>query len=251
MHYKDWLLMFSSGIFIHLFIDALTCYGTGWYEPFSHLRVTMNVLFVADPFYTISVFVSTIALLIIRPRKNSRIRWAYGGILISTLYIVYAFFNKAMIDSDFKKELTNQKINYNKYFTTPAPLNNFLWYVVAGNDSGFYVGYHSVFDRTNNMDLNFRYKNEDLISALNEDEDLQLLKRFSKGYYTADKINDTLFMNDIRFGTVAGWADPNADFVFRYCLEKNANNDLVIQKGRFKSAGRDALTSLYFRVCGR
>src|SRR6187431_3153096 len=49
MHFKEWLLIFSSGIFVHLFIDALTSYGTAWYEPFSHMRVTMNVLFVADP----------------------------------------------------------------------------------------------------------------------------------------------------------------------------------------------------------
>jgi len=251
MHFKDWLLIFSTGIFIHLFIDALTCYGTAWYEPFSHLRVTMNVLFVADPFYTISIFVSTIALLIIRPRKNSRKKWAYAGIWISSLYIGYAFINKMIIDSDFKNELARQEIYYEKYFTTPAPLNNFLWYVVAGNDTGFYIGYHSMFDKTDNMDLSFRLKNEHLLTPLNENKEIQTLKRFSKDYYTAEKTNDTLYMSDIRFGTVGGWIDQDADFVFKYCLEKNANNDLVIQRGRFKSVGKDALTSLYWRVCGR
>ncbi len=251
MHFKEWLLIFSSGIFVHLFIDALTSYGTAWFEPFSHLRVTMNVLFVADPFYTISIFISCIALLIIKARKTSRRKWAWGGIWISTLYICYAFVNKKNIDTDFRNELSRQQIHYKNYFTTPAPLNNFLWYVVAGSDTGYYIGYYSLFDKSKYMDLSYRPRNEFLLSSLNDDKDMQTLKRFSKGYYTVQILDDTLYLSDIRFGTVGGWDNPNADFVFKYCLAKNANNDLVIQRGRFKSAGRDALASLYFRICGR
>ena len=251
MHFRDWWLIFASGMFLHIFIDSLTCYGTGWFEPFSHHRVTMNVLFVADPFYTISLLISFVALLIIKGKKKSRRNWTRFGLWLSTLYIGYAFINKIIIDSDFKKELVRQNISYSNYFTTPAPLNNFLWYLVAKNDTGYYIGYHSMFDKKNEMDLNFRRKNENLLSGLPQDKDLLTLKRFSKDYYAAQKINDTLFLSDIRFGTTGGWADSSADFVFRYCLAKDANNDLVIQRGRFKSAGKDALTSLWKRICGK
>jgi inner membrane protein len=228
--FKDWLLIFASGMFIHILIDALTCYGTGWYEPFSHHRVSMNVLFVADPFYTISLFVAFVALLIIKTRRRIRKTWTRGALIISSVYILYAFFNKYIIDSHFRHELTRQQINYTSYFTTPAPLTNWLWYVVAGNDSGFYTGYRSVFDKTDNIDLKFRPRNEDLLSKLPQDRDLIKLKRFAKNYYTAEKIQDTLYFNDIRFGTTGGWTGGEQPFVFRYCLEKNANNDLVIQK---------------------
>ncbi len=250
MLFKDWWLIISSGMFLHIFIDSLTSYGTGWYEPFSHYRVTMNVLFVADPFYTISLLISFVALLFIKGKKKSRRKWTNFGLWISTLYIGYAFINKAIIDNNFKKELSRQNISFTNYFTTPSPLNNFLWYVVAKNDTGYFLGYHSMFDRSDEIDLNYRLKNENLLSGLETDNDLLKLKRFSKGYYSSEKINDTLFLNDLRFGTTGGWADPSADFVFRYCLEKDANNDLVIQRGRFKSAGKDALTSLWKRICG-
>ena len=250
MLFKDWWILIASGMFLHIFIDSLTSYGTGWFEPFSHYRVTMNVLFVADPFYTLSLLISFVALLFIKGKKKSRIKWTNFGLWISTLYIGYAFINKAIIDSDFKKELSRQNIQYTNYFSTPAPLNNFLWYLVAKNDTGFFLGYHSMFDKTDEIDLNYRPKNENLLSGLETDNDLLKLKRFSKGYYSSEKINDTLFLNDLRFGTTGGWKDPSADFVFRYCLEKDANNDLVIQRGRFKSAGKDALTSLWKRICG-
>ena len=250
MLFKDWWILIASGMFIHIFIDSLTSYGTGWFEPFSHHRVTMNVLFVADPFYTLSLLISFVALLFIKGKKKSRKKWTNFGLWISTLYIGYAFINKAIIDSDFKKELSRQNVQYTNYFSTPAPLNNFLWYLVAKNDTGFFLGYHSMFDKTDEIDLNYRSKNENLLSGLETDNDLLKLKRFSKGYYSSEKVNDTLFLNDLRFGTTGGWTDPSADFVFRYCLEKDANNDLVIQRGRFKSAGKDALTSLWKRICG-
>ncbi len=248
MNFRNWWMIFASGLFIHIIIDAFTCYGTGWFEPFSHHRVTMNVLFVADPFYTISLLISFTALLIIKERKKSRRIWTYLGLWISTFYIGYAFFNKLIIDNIFKKELARQQINYENYFTTPTPLNNFLWYMVAKNDSGFYLGYYSFFDTKNEMELNFRSKNEYLLSGLQKNKDLQTLKRFSKNYYAVQNINDTLYLSDIRFGTTGGWADASADFVFRYCLEKDANNDLIIQRGRFKSSGKDALTSLWKRI---
>lgn len=250
MLFKDWWMIIASGMFLHIFIDSLTSYGTGWYEPFSHHRVTMNVLFVADPFYTISLLISFVALLFIKGKKKSRRKWTNFGLWISTLYIGYAFINKAIIDNDFKKELSRQDISYTNYFSTPAPLNNFLWYLVAKNDTGYFLGYHSMFDKTNEIELNYRSKNENLLTGLEKDNDLIKLKRFSKGYYSSEEINDTLYLNDLRFGTTGGWADPSADFVFRYCLEKDANNDLVIQRGRFKSAGKDALTSLWERICG-
>src|SRR5689334_8277441 len=41
-----WLLIFSTGLFSHILIDACTSYGTGWFEPFSHYRVTFNTLFI-------------------------------------------------------------------------------------------------------------------------------------------------------------------------------------------------------------
>src|SRR5262245_6612882 len=38
--FKDWLLIFGTGAFSHILMDAMTSYGTGWFEPFSHRRVS-------------------------------------------------------------------------------------------------------------------------------------------------------------------------------------------------------------------
>ena len=51
--FKKWLLFFVTEVFVHLFIDAFNNYGIGWLEPFSHTRFSFNVIYVADPFFSI------------------------------------------------------------------------------------------------------------------------------------------------------------------------------------------------------
>jgi len=250
MDFRAWYIMFASGTIIHILIDAMTCYGTGWYEPFNHSRVTFNVLFVADPFYTLPLLISFFVLVAVHTKHKTRKAWIRFGIITSSIYIIYAFSNKISIDKQMTEEMERQKIQYSDYFSTPTPLNNFLWMLVAKSDSGFYIGYRSVFDKSPKIDFHYRNQNENLLDSISTDRDLINLKRFAKNYYTADEQNDSLFLSDIRFGSVLGWDNPDADFVFRYCLNKNANNDLVIQKGRMRTSGNVALNSLYERIKG-
>jgi inner membrane protein len=248
--FTDWYIIFASGMIVHILIDALTCYGTGWFEPFSHARITFNVLFVADPFYTLPLLISFFVLVILHIKHGHRKYWVRFGLIASTVYILFAVTNKFTIDHSFKRELNEQHISSNAYFSTPTPLNNFLWMLVAKNDSGYYIGYRSIFDKSERIDFRFKPQNEYLLSSLPQDKDLIDLKRFAKNFYSIEKKNDSLYFSDIRFGSVLGWDNPDADFVFRYALDKNANNDLVIQKGRFKSSGPEALKSLWSRIKG-
>ena len=75
------------------------------------------------------------------------------GLGLSALYLIYCLFNKANINSDVKDILQKQQISYSRYFTSPAPFQNWLWYIVAGNDSGYHVGFRSVFDQNKNINF--------------------------------------------------------------------------------------------------
>ena len=155
------------------------------------------------------------------------------GLIASTLYIFYCFINKNCIDKVVKEELSTQHISYSRFMTTPAPLNNWLWYMVAETGNGYYVGYHSVFDKHDPAPYQFFPRNDSMISSFRNDKDLECLIRFSQGYYTIEKMNDTLVFNDLRFGQAGGWAKPEAPLVFRYYLLNPSKNVLVVQRGRF------------------
>jgi len=251
IHLRSWLGFFAAEIFLHIFIDAFNNYGTAWFEPFDHFRVSFQTVFVADPFFSVWLGIGLLALIICKTHQWRK-RWAIVGLVCSSIYLVYCVWNKGQVDRDVKMALEEQHIPYNNIFSTPAPLNNWLWFVAAGSDSGFYVGYRSVFDKERTMDLKFFPKNQWMLKGLEDRDDVKNLMRFSQGYYTLERWGgDTLVFNDLRFGQTAGWEDSSARFAFHYYLSHPDENKLVVQRGRFASWDRKTLQAFWRRIRGR
>jgi inner membrane protein len=248
---RKWIFFFGIQIFIHLLLDGMNVYGVGWVEPFSHYRVSYNWIFVADPFYSIWLAIAFVALLVLRKNHPKREWWVRFGVGMSCVYLLYCGLNKMKIDREVRQIFKSQHLSYSGYFSTPTAFNTWLWYVVASTDSGFYIGYHSVFDREKKMDLRFFRQNMNMLKPVLGHEDLQKLIRFSKGYYIVQRWSDTLVFNDLRFGQMIGWEDPGAPFVFYYYLEHPHGNHLVVQRGRFKGFNNHSIHSLLQRIKGK
>ncbi|MCW3122192.1 MAG: Protein of unknown function transrane [Flavipsychrobacter sp.] len=250
MSFNIWMLFWFVEILLHLFIDSLNAYGTGLFEPFSHYRVSFNTMFVADPLFTIWPIIAFITLLILRSGNNKRVVVARGALVLSGMYMLAGIVFKLSVDAAVVKDLKEKNIAVSSYFTTPTPLNNLLWYVVAQNDSGYYIGYRSVFDRKRTIEYHYTYRNDQLLRAHEQDADLGRLIRFSKGYYTADQWHDTLVFNDMRFGEIAGWEEPHPRFIFYYFLKQPSANDLLVQRGRFAKWDKRLFASFINRIRG-
>lgn len=247
---RTWLMFFSAEIFLHLFIDGYNNYGVGWFEPFSHMRYSLNALYVADPFFSVWAGIAFVMLIILGPYSPKRTFWWKFGVIIPFIYLGYCTINKYKIDSDVKEIFAKQHIPHERYFTTPAPLQNWLWYVVAGNDSGYYVGFRSLFDSRKQIDFRFFPRNDSLLNVVTSHEELQKLIRFSKNMYTAEKWGDTLVFNDLRFGQIIGWQDPKEKFVFHYFLQHPYDNKLVVQRGRFAKWDMEVAKNFLKRIKG-
>jgi inner membrane protein len=247
----DWWLFFGLQLFVHIFIDAFNAYGTGWFEPFSHYRVSFNLLFVADPFYSCWLGISFLVLLILKKDNPTRKYWVRFGLLLSSAYLCYCLLNKWQIDTRVEKDLRQQGIHYDRYFTTPTPLNNWLWYVVAGDSTGYHSGYRSVFDSKNRAAF-FRPlpRNDSLLTPYRSRSDMRVLLQFARGYYTLEQWQDTLVFNVLRFGEIKGWDDPQARFVFHYFLDYPGDNGLVVQRGRFAGWNKQSLLAFIRRIKG-
>jgi inner membrane protein len=248
--FSAWMFFWGLQIFVHIFIDSFNAYGTGWLEPFSHHRFSFNTIFVADPLLTIWPLIASIVLLLLKNTNDKRRWWAKCGLVLSSVYFIYCVLNKILIDNTVQSVLKTEQISFNRYFTTPTPLNSLLWFVVAENDSGYNIGYRSVFDRSNSITFHYVNRNESLLKSLKGNEDLQHLIRFSQGYYSAEMWHDTLVFNDLRFGDMAGWQYPDAKFVFHFYLQPPQENKLVVQRGRFAAWNKEAMLSLLKRIRG-
>lgn len=244
---KDWWLFFAVELLTHIFIDAFNAYGTGWFEPFNHSRISFHVLFVADPFFSVWLGIAFVALIVLRSTHPARKRWAWFGLAFSSFYLCYALANKVSIDAHAKADLRG--ITYTRYLSTPTPLNSWLWYIVAEDSTGFHTGYRSVFDHQPTR-FRFQPRGTKLLSPFLGHPDVYYLRRFSQGFYTVEKWGDTTVFNDLRFGEMRGWEDPKARFVFHYYLQYPTGNKIVVQRGRFAGWNWHTCKAMIRRIRG-
>ncbi len=250
MPLRSWLVFFGLQMLIHILIDGCNAYGTGWFEPFNHVRISFHFLFVADPFFSAWLDIAAIALLILKTNHPSRRKLALYSLLLSSGYLLYALYNKQTIETDVKSALVKQGIAYKRYFTTPTPLNTWLWFIAVEDDSGFHIAHRSVFDRQEIIDFQYFRRNKELLNEVAGHESLQYLIRFSQGYYSVKRKDGKLIFNDLRFGQITGWASPENEFVFHFYLSHPDENLLVIQRGRFANWNKKTIRALFQRIRG-
>ena len=248
--FRKWWLFFGAAIFIHVFIDAFNNYGVGWFEPFSHQRISFNSVYVADPFLSVWPAIALAALLVLKRTNQRRRFWWAFGLALPALYLLYSLNNKRIIDTELKNSLQKQNISYTKYFSTPAPLQNWLWFVVAGTDSGYNVGYRSLYDKTENIHFTYFLRKDSLLTAVKNTQEVKQLVRFSQDFYTVEKWNDTVVFNDLRFGQIIGWQKPENHFVFHYFLDYPEANGIVVQRGRFAEWDKEVFRNFLRRIRG-
>lgn len=247
---RKWVAFYLLQLFLHIFIDAFNAYGVAWFEPFAHARISFNALFVADPFFSAPLAIAFVFLVFSNQSNRGRRKAAAVALMISGFYLAYGIFNKMAVNRIVNDNLAHQSIPCTQYFSTPTPLNTWLWYIVINVREGSYVGYRSVFDSGDSIGFTYFPRNARLLEPVSDHEDLQRLLRFSEGYYTVENWGDTLVFNDLRFGQMIGWRDRQAHFVFHYFLSHPNDNDLVVQRGRFAGWDGEAMRSFIDRVKG-
>lgn len=241
--FTRWTLFYFLLTAMHILLDALNNYGVGWFEPFNNQRVTFNIIYVVDPFFSLVPGIAAAVLLIIKQDKVIRKFWWKAGLICSSLYLLYCINNKNFINKKVKEALRNEQLVANRFLTTPAPLQNWLWFVAAEVDNGYYAGYVSVFNKKIKKQFTFYPKNDSLLHLLPDIAEAEKLIKFSQGYYTLEKSGDTILINDLRFGQVTGWDDPKQRFAFYYYLQPVMDNALVVQRGRFANWNKKTFRS--------
>lgn len=247
--FLKWMFFFVIIIFLHVFIDAFNNYGVGWFEPFNHKRVSFNAIYVVDPFFSISSLLSLFLLILLNSKSHIRKFIWVVGLGLSFFYMLFSVYHKHLIDKAIKDHFNVNTMSYSSYMSTPAPLQNYLWYIVVGDGRKYYVGYRSILDNKNSFKFNTIYINDSLLSDFKKSEDLDHLIRFSKQFYTIEKWQDTLVFNDLRFGQIMGWNNShNNRFVFHFYLNKPEGNLLVVQRGRLEGWNWQMFNSLKHRI---
>jgi inner membrane protein len=247
---SGWMTLFLVETGVHLLLDSMNVYGVGLLEPFSHERVSFNVLFVADPLFSIVPGLTMIVLVFLHLQNKLRRIWAMAGLVAPTVYLIVAIAIKTEIASEVRIELAARQLPNDRYFVTPTMMNILLWYIVVEDRNGYHITYRSLFDE-GPFSWNFHERRKFLLASIATREDVLNLIRFSEGYYVMSSVEGRPVFSDLRFGQVFGWNNPEAPFVFNYDLGHPDDNALVIQRGRFTEWTLDNLRLTLYRMTGR
>lgn len=251
--YRDWYWLFFWSILTHPILDCFTTYGTQLFLPFTDYRVAFNVISVADPLYT-APFLLCVLIAAFLPRTNvwrARINWL--GIGLSSAYMLFCVYHKVQVNQVFEESFAEKGIEVSRYMTSPMILNNVLWIGVGESDTAFYHGYYSFSDEEVLVkDFNLFPKNHELIDEFKEDRDLNILRWFSKDYYSISERDDgNLQYNDLRFGIFGFEYNSYRDFIFKFILQKENGKLHVFETDEGREINAEVFQELMDRILGR
>lgn len=252
---KEWSWLVFWVFLTHIFIDVCTSYGTQVFQPFSNYSLSLNSIFIIDPFYTLPLLSGLLTALFLNRSSINR-RWANGlGIGISSLYLLLGLGIKYHVNGVFKQNFTQQQINPEQYMTTPSPLNIFLWTGYAEANDTLYAGLYSIFDENHKVDFQSIPQNKELLQRYRNQLPVERLIWFSRGYYAAEKSPEGLIVHDLRFGRSDLWlSDRKVPFVWNYKLKFNSDSTRVTGFKQFEPSfdmRADMWNRLIERVLGK
>ncbi|UAW97602.1 metal-dependent hydrolase [Halopseudomonas nanhaiensis] len=123
----------------HVSLDAFTTYGTQLFWPLTTPPVAISSIFIIDPLYTVPLLVAVIAGLLIGLGRSG-LRWQYGALALSTLYLFSTLAGKHMAEDRLEQALALAEIEPDHVFSSPTPFNTLLWRVVAVDGDDYYEG---------------------------------------------------------------------------------------------------------------
>lgn len=253
--WKDWSWMVFLVLLTHIIIDLCTSYGTQVLQPFSNNSLSLNSIFIIDPFYTLPLAVGIISVLFLDHTSQKRRRINYIGLLISTIYLFSGLAVKAHVNQVFEQNFKTQNIQPVRYMTTPAPFTIFLWTGYAEEDDIIYAGLYSVFDKDDQILFHEIYQKKNLLSPYRNDLPVDRLVWFSQGYYVASKTDSAMIVHDLRFGRSDFWlTDEAAPFIWNYQLHFNNDSTRVTGFNQFEpnlDLRENIFSELIERITGR
>ncbi len=219
--------LFFAGLMSHILLDSCTTYGTQLFLPLSDYQVALNNISIIDPLFTLPLIISGIVCLVLSRGNRKRRVINYVGMALSCLYLAMTFVNEFEARRVFTAALCDQHIAARRLMAGPTPGNSILWYCIADDGDGFHIGYYSLFDKQERVRFSHVARNGALIENIKGRRVIELLVRFSDGYYTVHQQQGRLVFDVLKFGILSLDAD-DSHAVFSFVIQPEENGSLRI-----------------------
>lgn len=128
----------SLGAFLsHIFLDAITSFGTMVLAPFSQRRFALDLVFIID-FILSGILLATLILAYIWKGRASRI--CQAGLAFSLIYIAFCAVNHQRAYALAQAFAANRGLAYTKLASLPQPLSPLRWANLIQTENQVYQG---------------------------------------------------------------------------------------------------------------
>jgi len=111
----------------HLFLDAVTAFGTQLFQPFSDMRVAFEGVFIVDPGFTLALLALVLAG---RLAPRLAVRTALAGLALLVAYPVAGNLLRLDMQSRYESALRARGVAFDRVAVTPDALSPYYWKVL-------------------------------------------------------------------------------------------------------------------------
>ena len=129
------------GIFLHIFFDLITPFGTQLLAPFTTTRYTFDMMFIVDLFFTSMLIITLLAGKFIKQR--AKLIYLSGGVAV-LLYLSVEAINHQLAYNRVDDAARRAGITPTKISALPQPLSIFRWKGLAQTDERVLQTFFSV-----------------------------------------------------------------------------------------------------------
>jgi membrane-bound metal-dependent hydrolase YbcI (DUF457 family) len=233
-----WLLALI-GIWVHIFFDVITPFGTQLFAPFSTARYAWDWMFIIDPFFT---GILAMTLLLGKLIKSRRRQLIFGGSFFVGLYLLVEIVNHNLAYNRMEEALRREGMAATKISAMPQPLSIFRWKGLAQTEDGVIEAFFSLFDRQEQLTLiAYRHaQDESVVKALQAPETQWYLtfarhpwiRSEQQGNHHIVELRDLQFTIDKKLLYALGLTERPLPFILRYSFSAEGKPAEIVFNGK-------------------
>ena len=229
------------GIYLHIFFDLITPFGTQLFAPFSTARFSLDLMFIIDPFFT---GVLGLTLLFGKIFKQRRRSFLFGGVFFAALYLLIEVVNHHRAYQLIEVALQRDNIAATKISAFPQPLSIFRWMGLAQTPDGVAQTFLSLLNDEKELSFtNYENANDEFVAKTLQAPETKWYLTFARhpwiiserrGEQQVVELQDLQFHIDKRLLQTAGIPIPErrSPFVFRYSIALNDGSTEILFNGK-------------------
>ncbi|WP_105258895.1 metal-dependent hydrolase [Pseudoalteromonas sp. T1lg88] len=123
-----WLAILS-----HLVADTLTVFGTRWFAPLSDVKFSWDLLFIIDPYFTLSVMLAALLMYIYRKKRWHQKRYHLAALSPPLLYLAAVLGIKLTLTVQIAPNADSRLL--------PQPFSPLYWQLLSEDEEHIYQAY--------------------------------------------------------------------------------------------------------------